>query len=402
MKTLRCHFLIVGAGIIGLTIARELAGRGAKDIIVMEKEEAPGLHASGRNSGILHAGIYYSSDSLKARFCVEGNRSMKKFCRQKSLALYESGKVIVAQDESELQRLYELKKRADLNGAKAVLISEQQLAELEPHARTYREALYAPETAVIDAAEVMKALERDVLQTGKVTILYRTPLTAFSAERTADTRSGPIVFEKLINAAGTFADEIAHLFDVASEYQILPFKGTYKRLVPQRSFLARGNIYPVPDLENPFLGVHFSRKVDGQVFIGPTAIPAFGRENYDMMPHGFRETGSIFYRDAILWLRNRAFRRKALSEVKKYSRRIVHREAKKLVPELRLEDLENSSKVGIRAQLVHWPTKKLVMDFVVLECADSIHILNAVSPAFTCSMAFAKHIADLCVTPSSQ
>ncbi|HJZ11772.1 MAG TPA: FAD-dependent oxidoreductase, partial [Acidobacteriota bacterium] len=211
MKTLRCHFLIVGAGIIGLTIARELAGRGAKDIIVMEKEEAPGLHASGRNSGILHAGIYYSSDSLKARFCVEGNRSMKKFCRQKSLALYESGKVIVAQDESELQRLYELKKRADLNGAKAVLISEQQLAELEPHARTYREALYAPETAVIDAAEVMKALERDVLQTGKVTILYRTPLTAFSAERTADTRSGPIVFEKLINAAGTFADEIAHL-----------------------------------------------------------------------------------------------------------------------------------------------------------------------------------------------
>jgi len=157
----------------------------------------------------------------------------------------------------------------------------------------------------------------------------------------------------------------------------------------------RGNIYPVPDLRNPFLGVHFSRKVDGHVYIGPTAIPAFGRENYEMLPRHPGEACSILYRDAVLWLMNPAFRSKAFSEMKKYSREVVFHEAQNLVPELKLDDVEDSDKVGIRAQLVHWPKKVLVMDFVVLKQNDSVHVLNAVSPAFTSSMAFAKHIADL-------
>jgi L-2-hydroxyglutarate oxidase len=392
----QCRFLIVGAGIMGLTIARELLQRGVKDIVLIEKEAAPGLHASGRNSGILHAGIYYGSDSMKARFCVEGNRMMKRFCREKSLALYESGKVIVAYDQSELERLHELKRRADANGAKANLISQKQLKELEPHARTFQEALYAAETAVVDPTEVIHALEQEVLRSGEIRIHYHTPLIGISTDRVADTPSGKISFGRLINAAGTFADQVAHWFGLASEYRILPFKGTYKRVVPQRGFLVRSNIYPVPDLEHPFLGVHFSRKVDGQVFVGPTAIPAFGRENYGTLPQGVTEAASILYRDAWLWLKNGAFRRKALSEVRKYSKRVIYLEAKKLVPDLQLEDLKNSDKVGIRAQLIHWPSKTLVMDFTVLERADSIHILNAVSPAFTSSMAFARYIADLC------
>ena len=395
MKSEGCQFLIAGGGIIGLTVARELLLRGATDIVVLEKEDTPGRHASGRNSGILHAGIYYSSDSLKAKYCVDGNRLMKEYCRQKGLALLESGKVIVAKDEAELGRLHQLKARADLNGAQASLIGQKELTNLEPHARTCQEALYAPETAVVDPLQILQSIDQDLTQSGKVRILYNTAFLELKNRGLAMTSQGSISFERFINTAGTFADRIAHHFGIGKDYRILPFKGTYKRLALQRSYLVRGNIYPVPDLRNPFLGVHFSRKVDGHVYIGPTAIPAFGRENYEMLPRHPGEACSILYRDAVLWLMNPAFRSKAFSEMKKYSREVVFHEAQNLVPELKLDDVEDSDKVGIRAQLVHWPKKVLVMDFVVLKQNDSVHVLNAVSPAFTSSMAFAKHIADL-------
>src|SRR3972149_277342 len=159
MKSEGCQFLIAGGGIIGLTVARELLLRGATDIVVLEKEDTPGRHASGRNSGILHAGIYYSSDSLKAKYCVDGNRLMKEYCRQKGLALLESGKVIVAKDEAELGRLHQLKARADLNGAQASLIGQKELTNLEPHARTCQEALSAPETGVADPLQILQWID---------------------------------------------------------------------------------------------------------------------------------------------------------------------------------------------------------------------------------------------------
>jgi (S)-2-hydroxyglutarate dehydrogenase len=376
-----CKFLIVGAGIIGLTIGREILQRGHGDVIILEKEPGPGFHASGRNSGVLHAGIYYSADSLKARFCIEGNRMMKEFCRKKNLPMVESGKVIVAPTEHQQSGLHELKKRADRNGAMVRLIGKKELARLEPYAFTHKDALHSPNTAVIDPHKILYALQQEILDSGKAKILYSTPF-----------KKEGFKFERLINAAGTYADRIAHQFDLGQEYRIQPFKGTYHQIIS--SDLVNGNIYSVPDLKNPFLGIHFCKNVHGQVTLGPTAIPALSRENYGVLENLDQETISILYRDTILFMQNPAFRNAATVQLKKYSRRVLFEEAHAMVPELQLEDLQPSSKVGIRAQLVHWPSRELVTDFLLLQNERSLHILNAVSPAFTSSMAFAKHVVD--------
>jgi len=390
MKQNRCQVLIVGAGITGLAIARELVNRGIGDILIVEKERSLGLHASGRNSGVLHAGMYYTPDTLKAKHCVVGNRLMKEFCRQKGLTLNETGKVILATTPSELEALYELKRRADLCGARAFLIDNKKLHEIEPYAADCNEALFSPDTAVIRPIEVLKVLEKELVQSARVTIHYDTVFKELSDERQAQTSRGTIRFEKFINAAGSYADHIAHQFGLAKEYKLLPFKGTYKQIAHDRSFLVRGNIYPVPDLRTPFLGVHFTRSAEGEILVGPTAMPAFGRENYGILSGVDWELFSILLRDAVLLFTNPAFRLNALTEPRKYLKRFVYKDAKKLLPELRPQDITESSHVGMRPQLVHWPSRSLVMDYVVLRDKNSLHILNPISPAFTTSLAFAK------------
>jgi len=392
---LKCEVLIIGAGITGLTLARELLSRGVEDILVIDKEKDLGAHASGRNSGVLHSGIYYTPDTLKARFCIQGNRLMKEFCREKGITLRETGKVIVAKDESKLEGLYELKKRADSSGVRAFIIDNKELSEIEPHAITHERALFSPDTAVINPKEVLKALSSEIEGSGKARILYETAFLEIREDLTAITSQATIRFNKLINASGAYADRVAYQFGVGKEYKILPFKGTYKKLRKERSYLVRGNIYPVPDLRNPFLGVHLTRSVDDTVYAGPTAIPAFGREGYRFFDGFSIETFSILYREGVLLLTNDAFRSAAMSELKKYSKRFFFEEAKGLVPELCPGDLEDTDKVGIRPQLVHWPSKRLVMDFVLIKEGDSLHVLNAISPAFTSSMAFAKHTIDV-------
>ena len=391
MRENRCQVLIVGAGITGLTIARELVNQGAEDILILEKEGSLGVHASGRNSGVLHAGIYYTPDTLKARFCVEGNRLMKAFCREKGLTLKETGKVILATSPTEVEVLHELKRRADLSGARAFLIDRQELREIEPHVTTCDEALFSPDTAVIRPGEVLKALEDELARSAKTTIFYKTSFKTLLSDHQARTSEGVIRFEKFINAAGSYSDQIAHQFGLAKEYKILPFKGTYKKLTRNRTFLVRGNVYPVPNLKNPFLGVHLTRSADGEVYVGPTAIPAFSRENYRNFKGWGWETFPILFRNAVLLLKNQAFRQVALTEPRKYLKRSIFKEARRLVPELCLHDLVDSDKVGIRPQLVHWPTKTLVTDYIVLHNGDALHILNPISPAFTSSMAFAKY-----------
>ena len=387
-----CKFLIVGAGVIGLTVARELLLRGNSNILIIEKEDAPGRHASGRNSGVLHAGIYYSADSLKARFCIEGNRLMKDYCRQKGLLLHETGKVIVAPLREQQEGLHELKKRADRNGAVVRLIDRNELANLEPFAATYQDALHSPNTAVIDPLQILDSLRQEIIDSQKANIQFQTSLLHRTTDHKVQTSRGEIRYEKLINAAGTYADEIAHKFDLARDYKIQPFKGTYRQL--KRSDLVRGNIYSVPDLKNPFLGIHFCKNAHGQITLGPTAIPALSRENYGIFDGLEQETISILYRDAILLVRNSAFRNAASVQLRKYSKKVVFREAQTMMPQLTIDDLQPSPKVGIRAQLVHWPSRELFWDFLIEKNAESLHVLNAVSPAFTSSMAFAKHVAD--------
>ncbi|MGB9735007.1 MAG: L-2-hydroxyglutarate oxidase [bacterium] len=386
-----CNVLIVGAGIIGLTIARELLRKGVEDIVIIEKEKQIGCHASGRNSGVLHAGIYYTPDSLKARLCLEGNRLMKQFCREKGLTLKETGKVIVAKNYNEIEGLYELKRRADVNGARSSLVDVRELSEIEPYAITYEKALYSPETAVIMPLEILHALEEELITSKKVKIFYSTAFVSSIKDHVVRTSSGFIRFKTFINAAGAYADRIAHEFGVAGHYKIIPFKGTYKRLSKKKNALVKGNIYPVPDLRNPFLGVHFTRSADDTVYIGPTAIPNFGRENYKIFDGLGIETLFILYNDFVLLLKDPVFRYSAIEEFKKYRKQFVFKEARKLVKGLEPDDIESTDKIGIRAQLINTDTNKLEMDFVLIKDGDALHILNAVSPAFTSSMAFAKY-----------
>lgn len=383
--------LICGAGIVGLTIARELVENGYTDITVLEKEHDIGRHASGRNSGVLHAGIYYTPKSTKAELCLKGNLLMQDYCQQKGLPLQRTGKVIVATSEEQVKPLEELYNRALLNKAKVDLIDLQQLADIEPNARSVGKAIYSHNTAVVDPHEILLSLKQDLVDTGTVEIIFNNRLVAVDKARNKVTTSrGSIEFKKFINAAGAYSDVIARQFHIDHDYKILPFKGIYRQLVKNKTSLVKGNIYPVPNINNPFLGVHFTRNIEGKVYIGPTAIPAFGRENYGILQGIDTEAGEIILTDIDLFFQNKKFRAIAFDEPKKYFFRYFFNDAKKLIKGLEKEDVEASTKIGIRPQLVNMRTKELVMDYVIKETENSVHILNAISPAFTSSMAFAN------------
>jgi len=394
MKELKTEVLICGGGIIGLTIARELANRGNADILIIEKEEAVGLHASGRNSGVLHAGIYYAPDSLRAASCLRGNRLMKEYCREHGLPLLESGKVIVAKTEEELPVLDELYRRAQANGSPVSMLNEKELAELEPSARTRERALHSPETAMVNPKAIMKSLYDDLAKKKNITILTGTKFLKQQGSGSILTDKGPIQFNTFINAAGAYSDRIAHAFGLGRDYRLIPFKGTYRKLSPASEVTVRGNIYPVPNIRNPFLGVHFTRGVDGTTYMGPTAIPAFGRENYGLVEGMDSEAPALLLWDALLLFSNAGFRHIALSEPAKYIGKFFFRDAEKLVRGLRPRDIIHSDKSGIRPQLIDGKKREMIMDFIVLIDGPSLHILNAISPAFTASMDFARMIVD--------
>lgn len=386
------EFLIVGAGIIGLTLAKELIAQGAQKIIILEKESGLGFHASGRNSGVLHAGIYYPPNTLKAQLCLKGNLLLQEYCLQKGLPLLKTGKVIVARDESELPTLLQLHDRAKQNGASVEIIDEKELPKIEPNAKTFQKALFSHYTAMVDNKAILSSLQQDLLQTKRVEFIFNTELKTLHDEFTAKTTSGNIRFKQFINTAGAHADTIGHLFGVGKEYYLIPFKGIYQKLIPQKSNFVNGNIYPVPNLGNPFLGVHFTKNIHGDVYVGPTAIPAFGRENYGILQGIDKEMPKIILNEIILYCTNPEFRKVALEEPKKYLSKYFFQDAKKLVKELRPEWLMKATKVGIRPQLINLREKKLMMDFLVVKERHSLHVLNAISPAFTSSMAFAKFI----------
>lgn len=393
-KVEEAQILICGGGIIGLTIAKRLIETGHDGIVIIEKEKELGMHASGRNSGILHAGIYYSSDSLKAKFSLDGNFLMKEYCKKNNLPVLEAGKVVVAKNEEETGVLGELYERGKKNGAKVELVDEARLKMLEPYAKTHKMALYSYYTAAVDPKKILNCLYKELISSGKVNILTGSSFTGLKGTNTALTTYGPMKFKTFINAAGAYSDKVARSFGMDTNYKLIPFKGTYKKLNPRKSFMVKGNIYPVPNIKNPFLGVHLSRSVDGDVYIGPTAIPALGRENYEIFGGLDIEVIEILYREGILFLTNPEFRNIALEEVRKYQSKYFFKDVQSLIKDITPDDIEVSSKVGIRPQLVDWKKKELVMDFVVIKEDGNIHILNAISPAFTCSMSFAGFIVD--------
>lgn len=391
------HTVICGAGVVGLTIARELIRQGCDDIIVFDKEPEPGKHASGRNSGVLHAGIYYDPGTLKAKMCLEGNRRMRTYCEENGLPLFKSGKVIVARSADELDTLDELQRRATANGGVVEMIDEKQLAEIEPNARTVERALHSPLTAVVDPKAILTAMRHELEHSGKVRFFFDTRFTGAAADA-VETSQGKIGYKLFINAAGAFSDKVAQAFGIAQNYRLLPFKGIYRVLKKPAADKIRGSIYPVPNIKNPFLGVHFTRSVHGNVYLGPTAIPAFGRENYGILKGLDAESLTILFRDMRMFLDNEKFRTIALEEPRKYFFKYFFNDAAKLVKHIVPHDVLPSSKAGIRPQLVDVKTSSLVMDFVVERFNNTVHVLNSISPAFTSSMYFAELVVKEHVT----
>ena len=392
---LKSDYLIIGAGVLGLAIARELKTRfPTKSIIVIEKEDHVAEHASGRNSGVLHAGFYYSADSLKAKFCRDGNAAWKAYAKQHGLRLNECGKVVVAKDETEQQMLYELKRRGDLNGVVLELVDDTQLAELEPNAKTHKEALFSPNTAVVDPREMCAHMATELAAAG-VSILTSHAYEAREGEGAVLAGGKRFEAGTIINCAGVYADKIAHEFGFAEHYTIIPFKGIYLLWKGEGQPVKRC-VYGVPNLANPFLGVHFGVRVDGQTRIGPTSIPAFWRENYSGMEHfNLQEMLAISGWELKLFLTNAFnFRSLAFREMRKYIRSHMAGLAGQMVQHLDMGQFSEWDRPGIRAQLLNTETSELVMDFKVEGDGRSVHVLNAVSPAFTCALPFAAWVVD--------
>ena len=387
-------FLVIGGGIIGVAVARELRRRhpGAA-VTVLEKEPAVGRHASGRNSGVLHAGFYYSADSLKARFTRDGNAALREYCRAKGLPLNQCGKLVVARSAADHPQMDELLRRGAANGVTLESVSEDEARKIEPRVRTCERAIWSPNTATADPAAVIGAMRADAEQEGVRFALG----TAFRRRHgnEAETSQGRWSAGYVVNAAGLQADRIARQFGFSEHYTILPFKGLYLYSDEPAGSL-RTNIYPVPDLRNPFLGVHFTVTVDGHAKIGPTAIPAFWREHYaGLSGFSFRDLAEIAWLQlGLLFAAGFEFRRLAWEELAKYNRAHLVSLAGRLAEGVRVDDYHRWGRTGIRAQLLDTRTRKLEMDFVLEGNDRSLHVLNAVSPGWTCSIPFAAYVVD--------
>jgi len=392
-----CDFLIVGTGIVGLTVAWELKKRHPlSKIIILEKESKVGLHASGRNSGVLHSGIYYGSDTLKAKVCSSGAKKMQEFADEYNISYNKSGKVIIATSEDDLATIDKLIKNASENGIIAKKLNEHEVKEIEPYANPYQSGIHVPETAVIDSKTVVKKLY-DLLKGKGVIFKFNSPLLAQDKEdRAILTPRENFFYGYLYNCAGANADRIAKIFGKGLDYTMIPFKGIYYKLDPERNYLLNSSIYPVPDISLPFLGTHLTRVISGDVYIGPTAIPAFGRENYGILKGvKFNEGIKISSELLSMYIKNKSnFRLLAHTEIRKYLKPWFLKSAQELVPELNSSDLLPSNKVGIRPQLVNINTKEIEMDYIIEKTENSIHILNSISPAFTSAFSFAKLIVD--------
>jgi len=389
-----CDFLVVGGGVIGLNIARELRRKHTDaKVVLIEKEEAPGLHASGRNSGVLHAGFYYSADSLKARFTRIGNQALTEYCESKKIPLNKCGKLVVARNEAELPVLDELLARGKANGVPLEAISEEEARKIEPRVKTFQRALFSPSTSSVDPAQVMAAMRADAEAEG---VELRTG-AAYLSRRNGVVKTSAGAFDAgyVVNAAGLYADRIARDFGFARHYRILPFKGLYLYSEEPPGSL-RTHVYPVPDLRNPFLGVHFTVTAAGKAKIGPTAIPAFWREQYEGFGNfSATELADILMRQAgLFFFSGFGFQRLALSELRKYYRPHLVRLSAELLEGVDAANYRHWGKAGIRAQLLDTRTRKLEMDFVFEHDDRSLHILNAVSPGFTCAIPFARHICE--------
>ena len=386
---------IIGGGIVGLATALALTERFAGcSIVIVEKELQLAQHQTGHNSGVMHAGIYYRPGTYKAQLCVEGVRRLKAFCQTNGVRYEDCGKVIVATSADELPRLQALYERGTANGVEGLrLLEPEALREIEPYARAVR-AVHSPHTAIVDYTEVTRAMAANLARAG---VQIRTGARVSGIVRRdavlhVETTAGVVAARNLINCAGLYADTVARLMGVHPDVRIIPFRGEYY-VLRRAQGVVRGLIYPVPDPEFPFLGVHFTKRIQGDIEAGPNAVLAFAREGYRMRNINLAETfGFLRYRG--FWAMGQRYWRTGLYEMyRSVSKRAFLRALQRLVPALEEQDLRPGGS-GVRAQAVT-PDGSLVDDFRITETPNAIHVLNAPSPAATASLAIGRHIADL-------
>lgn len=388
--------VVIGAGIVGLATANELAGRNpAAKLVVVDAADKLAAHQSGRNSGVLHSGIYYRPGSLKATLAVAGRDRMVEYCRHRDIAHDICGKVIVATSPAELERLSELAARAQANGVEVTSLSPAEVREREPFCVALG-GLWVPSTGVCDFTQVCAALAHDITQSGgEVRLRTRVhQLTAPADKRTAHvgTDGDDLEARLVVNCAGLRTDQVADMVDARAQHRIVPFRGEYYELAPRAQHLVRGLIYPVPDPAFPFLGVHLTRGIDGHIHAGPNAVLALHREGYrwrDVSRRQLREHAT----NRGLWRLARRHAKTGAGEVwRSLSKRAFARALQRLVPDVSANDLIRAP-AGVRAQAMD-PTGELLDDFAIRRQGRTVHVLNAPSPGATASLAIGAHIAN--------
>jgi L-2-hydroxyglutarate oxidase len=393
MTATTADFAVLGAGIIGLATALRLqALHPAARVLVIEKEDAPARHQTGRNSGVIHAGVYYAPGSLKARFCREGVAATRAFCAEHGIATQTCGKLIVAADEGELPRMATLEARARQNGIEIERLTADESRRLEPNITTAG-ALLSPSTGIVDyGAVAQKMADLFAARGGRLMTGARVTGGADGAAVRIETTAGPVEAGRAVVCAGLHADRMARLFGADSDFRVVPFRGEYYRIVNQPPDLVSRLIYPVPDPARPFLGVHLTKKLSGGFTVGPNAVLALAREGYDRPAFDLRDAA-----DSLLWpgfwrlvARNA---RAALDEgAASLSRRLYLRKVQRYCPRVQLADLA-PWRPGIRAQAVA-PDGRLIDDFLFARGRNTLHVCNAPSPAATSAIPIAAHVAD--------
>jgi L-2-hydroxyglutarate oxidase len=389
------NVIIVGGGIVGLAVATEITRRFPRlRVLLLEKEDRVGRHQSGHNSGVIHSGVYYKPGSLKAKLCVTGAAAMIEFCREHGIAHQVCGKVIVATHDEEFPRLEELRRRGEANGLTGLrFIGPQELLEIEPHASGLR-ALVVPSTGITDYAAVCDKYAESIAARGGSVLTAHTviSLKRHGDEIVVETNRGAFSATSLINCAGLFSDRIARMAGDDPRVMIVPFRGEYYDLIPQRSSLVRALIYPVPDPRFPFLGVHFTRRVSGSVDAGPNAVLAFRREGYRRSDFNLRDLASSLAFPGF-WKMAAKNWRSALDEFhRSFSKPAFVRALQRLVPEVGEADLVPGGS-GVRAQAL---TREgtLVDDFQFVPSGRMLHVLNVPSPAATASLVIGRTIVE--------
>lgn len=392
---MKFDIVIIGGGIVGLATAHRLSKRFPKNkIAVLEKEGRVAAHQTGHNSGVIHSGLYYQPGSSKATAAVHGAELLRQFCTENSVPFKVCGKVVVATDETELQPLDELYRRGMANGVRDLkIIGREQLQEIEPHAAGIR-ALHVPHAGIVDYIQVAERIAEQIRSMG-AEIHLGAPVTSISRINRGWMLHTPLEDIEagfIISCAGLFSDRIAKMGGADPKARIVPFRGEYYKIKPERCQLVKGLIYPVPDGRFPFLGVHFTNLIHGGVEAGPNAVLAFKREGYKKSDFNLRDTMETLTYTGFIKLAGK-FWRTGLNEMKRsYSKTLFVRALQKLVPEIQENDLTTGGS-GVRAQAL-LPNGSLVNDFLIVESPRALHVCNAPSPAATASFAIAEDIVQ--------